>query len=188
METHSSIQMKCINFYRVVWSNNVCSLLQNRVLLKFQFQCAQWTEYFSSNFNRCSKRLCEGIGLNLRKDDSCASTLAIYQMRFIYGGKVSKIDSVKFRISPFFTQLLLVCKIRMYSTLKPAVSLTGFIVKKILWIDSAPWEIRVWPPLKQRMSQDFRPLFVSPMEPTNSSYKLSFRFLGDNSEPIKRES
>ena len=32
---------------------------------------------FVSNFNSCSKRLCEGIGQTLIKDDSWGSTLAI---------------------------------------------------------------------------------------------------------------
>ena len=30
--------------------------------------------YFSSNFNSCCQRLCEGIGPDLRKDDSCDRT------------------------------------------------------------------------------------------------------------------
>ena len=42
----------------------------------------QRTVYFSSN---CPEGLCEGIGQPLRKDDSCDSTLAIYNEFFIYG-------------------------------------------------------------------------------------------------------
>ena len=38
----------------------------------------------SSNFDSCPKRLCEGIGQTLRKDDSCNSTLAIYIKLFFY--------------------------------------------------------------------------------------------------------
>ena len=35
------------------------------------------------NFNSCSKRLCEGTGPHLRKDDCCDHTLAIYTTRYL---------------------------------------------------------------------------------------------------------
>ena len=35
------------------------------------------------NFNSCSKRLCEGTGPHLRKDDCCDLTLAIYTTRYL---------------------------------------------------------------------------------------------------------
>ena len=47
-------------------------LVRMKAFLKSQKQCAQWTVYSSSNFNR--------------KDDSCDSSLAIYIQLFIYGG------------------------------------------------------------------------------------------------------
>ena len=46
------------------------------------------TYIFCSNFNSCSKRLCEGKGPSLRKDDSCDSTLATYNELFIDAPKV----------------------------------------------------------------------------------------------------
>ena len=41
-------------------------------------ECSQWTVYFSSNFDSCPERLCEGMGQILRKDDSFENALAIY--------------------------------------------------------------------------------------------------------------
>ena len=40
-------------------------------------------EYLSAKINSCLKRLCEGIGQTLRKDDCCESSVPFYMDYFI---------------------------------------------------------------------------------------------------------
>ena len=48
--------------------------------------------FWSLTFKLFSKRLCEGIGPALRKDDSCDSTLSIYIELFFYGSDYSEVS------------------------------------------------------------------------------------------------
>ena len=74
-------KIRFINFLNCFITNDVHFSrtglgLESKHYLKFKWQCTQWTVYL--NFNSCSKRLCDWIGPNQRKDDSCDCTLAIY--------------------------------------------------------------------------------------------------------------
>ena len=72
----------------------------------FQVPMTVCTLYTVYNFNSCPGRLCEEIGQNVRKDDSCKSTLAIY-MNYLSTQEERKIFHIAtilclfFGLSPF---------------------------------------------------------------------------------------
>ena len=74
--------------------------------------CTELTVYIqlSSNFDSCPKRLCEGIGQTLRKDDSCEKhfghlTECIYALKILQEHCCRKLYKFKLRLYREFTEV-----------------------------------------------------------------------------------